>query len=237
MTEFTRYHPAIIEALELVEDVDSGLEQDSKRALIAVALVHSDEDETRRQLLLIESKWHRYHVSVELFAAYERSSDEARVRALIRQMQNAEETDGSDELAQLRELKRKHAEGWSSKPERDVLDSEEIARRLERSRKRLKSLKKLGGPTPIILAEYCLRIMYGDVDSIAHARDLAGNDPKDRDRITLAIGKSYVYMGKIASAKEHLNKVIFPDNRIDLLVAIYRAEREMSPEGISNVLH
>lgn len=237
MTDFTRYHPAIIEALELVEDVDPGAEQDAKRALIATALVHSDEDETRRQLLLIESKWHRYQVSIELYAAYARSSDEARVQALIRQMQTAEESDGSDEREQLRGIKRKLAEGWRSKPEQVLLDPQEIARRLERSRKRVTELKNLGGPVPIVLGEYCLRVMYGDVDAIGPARKLAGNDAKDRDRITLAIGKSYAYMGKIASAKEHLGKIVFPENRIDLLVTIYRAERELSPDGECEVLH
>lgn len=237
MTRVDRYHACIQEALEILETLPAGRIQDSKRALIAAALVHSDEDEARRQLFLIQHRWQRYQVSIELFAAYARTVDEQRIKALIAEIRCSEESDGSDEQTQLKEIKRMHADGWRSNPERVVLDRDHVAMCLERSDERVRLLLQRVGPSFILLSEYCLRIMYGDVGSLSEASKIAGDNPVDRDHVALAIGKSYAIMGKIATAKKHVEKLLFPENRIELLVNIFCAERELLMQGGDEFMH
>lgn len=237
MTAFTHEHGAIMEALALVEDLETTLDRDAKRAMIAIALVHSDEDEVRRQLILIETAWHKYCLLLELYAAYGNETDREQAKTQIKRLIEAEESDGADEQEKLVEVRQKVRTGWRSRPEQLLLDPTQSRRSLDRSDQRLKELRRMGSPRIALLGEYCLRIIYGEIKSIAPAMKLAKDSAEDRDRITLAIGKSYVYMGKLANAREHLKKVVFPENQIDLLVAIFLMERELSPQAMAEVVH
>lgn len=216
MTTFTKQHPCITEALDLIEDIPDGIERDAKRLIIAEALVHSDEDEARRHLPLIQGFWHRYRLLIELYAAYGHERDAVEASRIIKLMQASEETDGRDEHEQLAEVARKLKDGWRSKPQAAILDAASRDRLLKRSKERLKEMKDFGGPQIALFNEHCLRVACGELDSVPQAMKLAEEDRELRDRITLAIGKGYAAMGKIVSAKEHLNKIVYPEHRIEL---------------------
>ncbi len=234
MTRYSGEHPMVLEAMELVDTLEALEDRDAKRCIIAEVLVHLDESSVRSLLLLISSIWHRYRVTIELYAAYGRKDDRARVLALITNIVETGESDGDDERDQLARVDNNLADGNFSRPERWLLDEGRRTFLMYRSSKRLP--KFAHGPHIGLFNEYCLRIRYGDSDAVAKAMKLAGDDSSDRDRITMLIGMSHAEMGKVQIARHHLKMVRLPEHRIDLLLVLFLVEREMSPDVLQEAL-